>query len=364
MTIPFRSALKALAPYPPGKPAAELQRELGLPRIVKLASNENPWGPSPKALAALQAALPELNLYPESGCHVLRYTLSTRLGVPADHLLFGNGSDEIVGLLAAAFLEPGDNIVVSRPSFIKYEMGGQMMGAEIRRVPMVDWKHDCAGLAAAADGRTKFIFVANPDNPVGSAVAAGEIDTLLAGAPKTSLVVLDEAYYEFAAAWADYPDGMALAKAHDNVVVMRTFSKAYGLAGLRVGYAVARPWVWDAVDRIRPTFNVNSLAQVAAAAALDDADHLTRTVDGTESGRAALDAALRGRGFEPVPSLANFLLVDFRRPAMALYEALLREGVIVRPMGMYGLSSHLRISVGLPEENDFFLAALDKVLGA
>lgn len=365
MTISYRKALEALSPYPPGKPAEEVQREFGLERVVKLASNENPWGPSPLALEAIAREAKELHLYPESGCHYLRQTLAERLGIPADWLLFGNGSDEVVALLTAAYLEPGTNIVTSDPSFIRYEMGAQAMGAETRRVPMKNWRHDLDGLAAAVDKETRFVFFANPDNPVGTAVDAAAVERFLEKVPEDVVVVIDEAYYEFARDWSAYPRSIEYAKARPNVAVMRTFSKAYGLAGLRVGYGVARPELWDGVDRIRPPFNVNRLAQAAATAALDDEDHLKRTIEGNAAGRAWLSEELRRRGFEPVePSLANFLLVDMKQPAAALFDQLLRQGAIVRPMGMYHLPQHLRISIGLPEENEFFIEALDRVINA
>ncbi len=238
------------------------------------------------------------------------------------------------------------------------------MGASTKHVPMKDWRHDVDGLAAAVDANTRFVFLANPDNPVGSAVTAAEIDRLLAAVPSNVMVALDEAYYEYAAGWSDYPNSVALLQKYPNLVILRTFSKAYGLAGLRIGYGTAHPDVWDAVDRIRPPFNANRMAQAAAIAALDDTDHLRRTIEGNAAGREFLYSHLAQLSIEYVPSHANFVLMDLKRPAAPVYENLLRRGVIVRPMGMYKLPGHLRVSVGLPRENQIFIDALREVLQA
>ena len=364
MRFPFRQALEALQPYPPGKPVEEVQREYGLTDVVKLASNENPYGPSPMALAAISREAGDLHLYPESGCHYLRQKLAEKLDISPDYLLFGNGSDEVVAMLAMAYLEPEANIVCSDLAFIRYEMGATSMGASTKHVPMKDWRHDVDGLAAAVDANTRFVFLANPDNPVGSAVTAAEIDRLLAAVPSNVMVALDEAYYEYAAGWSDYPNSVALLQKYPNLVILRTFSKAYGLAGLRIGYGTAHPDVWDAVDRIRPPFNANRMAQAAAIAALDDTDHLRRTIEGNAAGREFLYSHLAQLSIEYVPSHANFVLMDLKRPAAPVYENLLRRGVIVRPMGMYKLPGHLRVSVGLPRENQIFIDALREVLQA
>ncbi len=362
MQFPFRQELENLQPYPPGKPIEEVQREHGLTDVVKLASNENPYGPSPMAIEAIKAELSELHLYPESGCFYLRKKLADRLGVPAENLLFGNGSDEVVALMTMAFLDEQTNIVCSERTFIRYEMGATSMGARTIRVPMKDWRHDVDALAKAIDANTRFVFVANPDNPIGSGVTAAEIRRLLESVPSSVIVVLDEAYYEYARAWSEYPDSIALLSEFPNLVVLRTFSKAYGLAGIRLGFGIGHPQIWNAVDRVRPPFNVNRLAQVAAQAALDDTDHLRRTVDGNRAGLKYLYTELERLGLEFVPSYANFVLVNMKRPALPLYESLLQRGVIVRPMGIYQLPEHLRISVGLPQENETFIAALSKVL--
>lgn len=362
MLFPFRPELENLQPYPPGKPIEEVEREYGITNIVKLASNENPYGPSPRATEAIAQELAQLHLYPESGCFYLRKELAAHLGVEEPYLFFGNGSDEIVALMTMAFLDETSNVVCSERTFIRYEMGATSMGSRTKHVPMKDWHHDVDGLFAAVDTDTRFVFVANPENPVGSAVSGAEICRLLEGVPANVMVVLDEAYYEFARDWADYPDSVAMLREFPNLVILRTFSKAYGIAGIRLGYAMANPEVWSVVDRVRPPFNVNRLAQAGALAAIKDVEHLRKTVEGNAAGRQYLYESFDGLGLEYVPSHANFVLVNMKRPAIPVYESLLRHGVIVRPMGFYQLPEHLRVSVGLEQENRSFVDALIRVL--
>lgn len=362
MKVPFRKALESLQPYPPGKPIESVQREYGLEKIAKLASNENPYGPSPLALTAISEELKNLHLYPESNCYYLREKLARHHQVSEDHLFFGNGSDEIVALLALTLFEEQQNIVCSEHTFIRYEMGAMSMGASTKHVPLSDWKHNVDGLIAAVDSNTRCVFIANPENPVGTAISHTEVEKLLAAVPSDVLVILDEAYYEFAADWADYPRSGELYKKYSNLVILRTFSKAYGLAGLRLGYAIGSPELWSAIDRIRPPFNVNRLAQAACMAALDDHDHLRRTIDGNAEGRNYLYQEFRRLNIEFIPSYTNFILFNMKRPALPVYELLLRRGAIVRPMGIYKLPNHLRVSIGLSEENKFFIDAITKTL--
>ncbi len=362
MRFPFRQELQNLQPYPPGKPIEEVQREHGLEDVVKLASNENPYGPSPKAVEAIAAEMGELHLYPESGCYYLRNKLAIKLEVDPDHLIFGYGSDEIVALIALAFLDEKSSIVCSEHTFIRYEMGATTMGAHTVHVPRKEWRHDVDALAAAVDGTTRFLFIANPENPVGSAVTTEELLRLLKAVPSTVIVVVDEAYYEYARIHDEYPDASQYLKDFPNLVVTRTFSKAYGLAGIRVGYGIGHPDIWNVVDRVRPPFNVNRLAQAGAIAALEDTEHLTKTVNGNATGLLQFYAAFDRLGLEYVSSYANFVLVNMKRPAVPVYESLLRRGVIARPMGIYQLPEHLRISVGLSSENEIFIEALTAVL--
>lgn len=360
--FPFREELENLKPYPPGKPIEEVQREHGLNEVVKLASNENPYGPSPAALEAISANLTNLHLYPESGCYYLRNKLAEKLGISPEYLFFGNGSDEIVALMTMAFLDKGSNIVLSEHTFIRYEMGASAMGAKTTSVPLKDWHHDVDALAAAVDQNTRMVFLANPDNPIGTAVPAADVRRLLESVPSHVMVVLDEAYYEYARSWPDYPVAIKWLDEFPNLVITRTFSKAYGLAGLRIGYAIANPSIWNIVDRVRPPFNVSRVAQNAAIAALDDEEHLARTTSGNADGLRFLYDAFKRLGIEYVPSRANFVLMYMKRPALPVYESLLQHGVIIRPMGIYQLPEHLRVSVGLPKENEIFVEILSQVL--
>lgn len=362
MQFPFRPELTSLKPYPPGKPVEELQREHGITDVTKLASNENPYGPSPLALQAISKHLHDLHLYPESGCYYLRNRLAEKLDVAREALFFGNGSDEIVALMTTAFLDGNSSIVCSEHTFVRYEMGAAAMGATVRHVPLRDWQHDVDGLLAAVDASTRIVFIANPENPVGAAIPASEVRRLVERLPANVILVLDEAYYEFARTWDEYPESIAWLSEFPNLVVTRTFSKAYGLAGLRIGYAIGNPEIWNIVDRIRPPFNVSRVAQDAALAALDDTAHLEKTVTGNAAGLRYFYEAFDRLGLPYVPSHANFVLVDMKRPAVPVYESLLRHGVIVRPMGIYGLPEHLRISVGLPGENEILVEALTQVL--
>lgn len=360
--FPFRPQLQSLKPYPPGKPIEEVQREQGLTNITKLASNENPYGPSPRAIQAIREHLHELHLYPESNCYYLRLKLAEKLNVSPDKLFFGSGSDEIVALMTTAFLDPSASIVLSEHTFIRYEMGAMAMGAQVRRVPLRNWQHDVDALLAAVDQTTRMVFIANPENPVGSAIPATEVYRLLESLPPNVIFVLDEAYYEYACQWSQYPDSIPWLSQHPNLVITRTFSKAYGLAGLRLGYAIGNSEIWNITDRIRPPFNVSRIAQDAALAALDDTEHLQKTVQGNQAGLNYIYTALERLNLTWVPSHANFVLVDMKRPADLLYQALLAHGVIVRPMGIYNLPNHLRISVGLPQENEILIEALTQVL--
>ncbi|GAB4325752.1 MAG: histidinol-phosphate transaminase [Candidatus Sumerlaeia bacterium] len=360
--IRHRPALDVLRAYQPGKPIEEVKRELGLTRVVKLASNENPLGPSPKALKALSAAHPTLNEYPEGSCYFLRQALSRRLDVPPDWLLFGNGSDEIILLAALAFLNPDDEIIMSDFGFVRYEQAAQAMGAKTIKIPMKNWRHDLRGFAAALSPKTKIVFFSNPNNPIGTMVGKTDVDALIRRVPDDVLIVMDHAYDEYVQS-PDYPDALSYVRRRPNVVVLRTFSKAYGLAGLRVGYAVGRPEVLDVINRVRPPFNVNRAAQAAATAALDDKAHLRRTIQLNARERQFLYENYRRLGLTFVESAANFILVQMPIPAGEAFERLLREGVIVRPMAGAGLSHFVRISIGTRAENRILLAALRKILG-
>ena len=345
-----------LQPYQPGKPVEELERELGIAEAVKLASNENPLGPSPKALEAARRALGEVHRYPDGSAYYLRHALAERLEVSPEQVVVGNGSNDLLVLLAQALIAPGDEAVLGEPAFVVYRLAVQAVGGRPVAVPLVEFTHDLAAMARAVTERTKIVFVANPNNPTGTMVTAGQVGELLEALPDGVVVVMDEAYVEYIDR-EDFPDSLGAVRSGRKVFVCRTFSKIYGLAGLRVGYAVGPAPVVEAVNRVRPPFNVSRPAQAAALAALDDEPHVRASREANRAGMAQLRAGLEALGLDYVPSVANFLLVKVG-DGQAAYEALLRRGVIVRPMGGYGLGAYVRVTVGTEEENDRFLEAL------
>jgi histidinol-phosphate aminotransferase len=362
---PLLKHLETLAPYPPGKPIEEVQREFGLKHVVKLASNENPLGPSPRALKAMRTAAEEVNLYPDGGGYYLKQEIARRLGVTPGEIVLGNGSDEITLFLALSYLDHRHSIVTSDLAFVRYRMAAQIKNAKSVLVPMKRFAHDTAGIAGAVSRATRLVFIDNPCNPTGSMVTRRQWERLLAAIPRDVMVVADEAYYEYAKHDPDYPDMPALRKKYPNLIVTRTFSKAYGLAGLRIGYAIARPEIVRDLERVRPPFNTNRIAQAAALAALGDTAHLRKSVATNEKGKRFLVPALEGLGIRCMPTWGNFILVDVSKTGWtgaALNDALLRRGVIVRPMGGYGLHAHLRVSIGLPVENRRLIQALKEIL--
>lgn len=348
--------------YRPGKPLEELQREYGIRNAVKMASNENALGPSPKALAALKRALPNVHRYPDGGCFYLRRRLSRFLNVKPETLVFGNGSDELLVLAVRAFARPGDEVVIADPTFLIYEIASQVEEAKIIKVPMKRFHYDLPAMAAKIGAKTKLVFIANPDNPVGTHIGGRELITFLKKVPRRVIVVLDEAYFEFARARKDYPDSLRLLRAFDNLIVTRTFSKAYGLSGLRVGYAVTAPPIANALNKVREPFNVNLLAQAAAVAALDDAAHLRKTLKMVDEGRRYLYQELKSMGVLCVDTATNFMLMDLRTDAEAVYEKLLRKGVIVRSMKAWGLDTYIRVTIGRMDENKRFVKALREII--
>lgn len=360
---PPRRALRDVFPYQPGKSIASVQRELGLKSVVKLASNENPLGPSPRAMAAYRKAEKSNSLYPEGASPELRAALARFHKVTPESVIVGNGSDEIIRLLCESFLDPEDEVVVSQFAFIRFKQQASMMGARVIEVPMTDWTHDLELMAKAASPRTKLIFIANPNNPTGTYNTEDELEALLAAVPKTALVVLDEAYFQFAAAIPGYPKSLPeMIERHENLVVIRTFSKAYGLAGLRVGYGVGDPELIGWLDRIRMPFNVNLAAQVACIEALKDSAFVKRGVALNETQRAIIVKALGDLGFGVGESATNFVFARSPVHGRDLFKALLREGVIIRPLDEYGLPGHVRISVGTPAQNKILVKALAKVM--
>ena len=356
--------VRAIAPYIPGKPIAETARELGIPEagILKMASNENPLGPSPAALEAIRGALAQLNYYPDGSGYELKGVLSRKLGLSPAHMVLGNGSNDVLELVARAFLRPAESAVYSQHAFMVYPLVVQAIGATAIEVPARDYGNDLDALAAAVRADTKMVFLANPNNPTGTFSPWAEIERLLARVPGRVLVVLDEAYGEYLPDELASPTPSWIAR-FPNLVVSRTLSKAYGLAGLRVGFALAHPDVAEVMNRVRQPFNVNHLALTAACAALGDHAFIGRSRDVNAAGLEQLARGVERLGLACIPSRANFLTVHVGPEADRVYRALLASGVIVRPIANYGLPEHLRVTVGLPEQNERFLGALAAALG-
>lgn len=359
-----RPAIRGLSPYQPGKPVEELERELGISGAIKLASNENPRGPGPAVHEAIHRAERELTRYPDGNGFTLKRTLAERLGVQPAQITLGNGSNDVLELLGRVFVGPGDRGVVDEHCFVVYPLAIIAAGGELVRVPSKDFGHDLEAMAAAIDERTRILFVANPNNPTGTRSTRAEVEALLAKVPEDVVVVLDEAYHGYVDL-PDHPDGLELLGAHPNLVVTRSFSKIHGLAALRMGFAVSDPAIADLLNRLRQPFNVNSLALAAAEVAITDDAYVEETRRLNDEGLAFLTAACEARQIPFIPSFGNFLTIRVGARGVAagdVYDALLREGVIVRPVAGYGLPEFLRVTVGLPEENARFVEALDRVL--
>ncbi len=350
--------IEALRPYEAGKPIEELVREAGVADAIKLASNENPLGPSPLAVAALSRAAADVHFYPDAAAFRLRERLAAEHGVSIDEILHGNGSNELIDLLVRTFTTSEDHIVFAEPSFVVYRLAAMAHGVPFTAVPLRALTHDLEAMAAAVTPRTKLVFVVNPNNPTGTHVGREAVERFLRAVPPEVIVVFDEAYIDYADA-PDFPDCIALRGLRERLVSLRTFSKIHGLAGLRVGYAVATRQLVEYLFRVRQPFSVGSLGQVAATAALDDRAHVARSVALNAAERPRLRAALAALGHPSAPSQANFLFFDVRRPGRGVYDALLRRGVIVRPIGG---PTTLRVTVGTPAQNDRFLEAFRAVM--
>jgi histidinol-phosphate aminotransferase len=358
----FRQSIAGLIPYEPGKPVEEVQRELGLDRVIKLASNEGPFPPFPAALEAIQRASADLNRYPDGGVYALRAALAERHGVAFEEVVVGAGADAVIDFLSQATLEPGDDIVCGWPSFASYVLDAAKLGAESRKVPLRSHTYDLDGLLAAIGPRTKLVYVCHPNNPTGTANGRADLDRFFEQVPEHVLVVLDQAYFEYIDD-PEYADGIEEHfKAGRRVIVLRTFSKIYGLAGLRVGYGIGPADVVSATAKVRRAFDVTATAQVAALASIGDDDEIARRRAANAAGRVQLASAFREHGVDPVgPSLGNFLFAEVG-DGREVFEQLLRQGVIVRPCGGFGADGSIRVSVGTEEENSIFGAALGHVL--
>lgn len=355
-----RAGIEDIEPYEPGKPIEEVQRELGLRRVYKLASNENPLGPSPKAVAAIKKSLKYLNRYPDGSCHYLKIKLAKRLKVFVENLIVGNGSDEIIEIIVRTFLGPDDEAIIAEPSFLEYRLNVEVAGGQVRAVPLVNFKYDLDGLRRAVTDRTKLVFIANPNNPTGTYITDKELRRFLDGLSDNIIVVIDEAYCDFVAV-KDYPNTIDYFR-NRNLLILRTFSKAYGLAALRIGYGIAKTELIGYMDRVRLPFNVNMLAQVAAMAALDDREHIRRSKGMVLKGKAFLYRSLDKLGLTYVTTATNFILIDTKRDGRRLFEELLCYGVIVRDMKPYKLDNYIRVTIGTEEENYKFIEALRKVM--
>jgi len=362
--IPIRRNVLGMEPYSPGKPIDEVKRELGLDRVVKLASNENPFGPSPKAVEAVKAAAEKMHIYPDGAAFNLKQALSNKLGLPAANLMVGNGSDELIHMVGLILLgTEEDEMIMGNPSFSRYDPAAQIGPSKLIKVPLdADYRHDLPAMAKAANERTKLLWIANPNNPTGTIVRKAEVDKLLADLPEQVVVVLDEAYYEFAEGAEGFPNARDYVLEGRNVIGLRTFSKAYGLAGIRLGYGFGPEAIIDAINRVREPFNVNGLAQIAGVAALDDEAHVRKTVENNRRGLEFLAGAFERVGAKPCESFANFIYADLGRPARPVFQALLERGVITRPGDVLGNPTCLRVSVGTEEEMNIFVEELEKIL--
>ncbi|MCX5680352.1 MAG: histidinol-phosphate transaminase [Candidatus Omnitrophica bacterium] len=349
--------------YIPGKPIEEVQRELKLEKVVKLASNENCLGPSPKAVAAIKKSIGRINRYPDASSFYLRKKLAKSLNVSEDSLIFGNGSDEIIGMAIRTFVDPGDEVIIAKPTFLMYEIAAQIQGAKIKFVPLSkDLKYDLVKMKEAVTDSTKIIFIANPDNPTGTYVTKRELDIFFEGLPERIMVFLDEAYFEFAAYdRKDYPRGTNYLN-RPGVILARTFSKIYGLAGLRIGYGIASPKVISYMERTREPFNTNLLAQVAAEAAIDDKVFLNKTLTHVAREKTFLYSAFKKMGLEYADSATNFIVVDTKRDCKAIFDALLKKGVIVRDMKAWGFDTYIRVTIGTRAEDQKFVRALKGII--
>lgn len=355
--------VQSLVPYKAGKPIDELERELGLTEIVKLASNENPLGPSEKVTTAIQQTLAELSRYPDGNGFALKSALANKLNISKDQITLGNGSNELLELVARTFLTPELEVVFSQHAFAVYPLVTQAVGAKAKIAAAINYGHDLNAMLSLVSKQTRLVFIANPNNPTGTLLSSQELKQFISALPESVICVLDEAYFEFidndsasnSISWLDeYP----------NLIITRTFSKAYGLAGLRVGYSISSVEIADLLNRVRQPFNNNMLALAAAEAALTDEAYLAKTIAVNNLGMQQLTAAFTELGLTWIPSYGNFVSVDLKQPGMPIYEALLQKGVIVRPVANYEMPNYLRISIGTEQENQFFINALQDVLNA
>jgi histidinol-phosphate aminotransferase len=360
--IQARRVLQEMTPYSPGKPIWEVQRELGLQEVIKLASNENPLGPSPKAIEAMAKALPELHRYPDADASKLKQDIAEVYELETKQLIVTNGGDELITLVSEAFLDAGDEVVVPEPSFSEYKFGALLMGATVKKVPLnKDFSYNVESILGAVTTRTKIVYLCSPNNPTGTILSKTELKQILDVLPKHVLVVLDAAYSHFSSA-IEYTDGLEFVRAGYPILVLQTFSKIYGLAGIRVGFGAAPIGIIQSIVQVKEPFNVNALAQTAAIAALGDNEHVRRSRILVIEERQRIYDALRELGLGYTESMSNFILVELGLEAKSLYERLMARGIIVRYGLIWGLPQHVRVSVGLPEENERFIQVLREII--
>lgn len=356
-----RKEIFTLKPYVPGKPIEEVKRELGLEDIIKIASNENPLGPSPKAMQAVEELIKDIHYYPDANCYNLKQKLAALTGVETEGIVVGNGSDELLMVLAQAFLNPGDEVIYASPTFSEYEFTTRVMGGICVEVPLNNFKHDLKAMLQAITNNTKFIVICNPNNPTGTCLNEQEIADFMSSVPDDILVIFDEAYSEYAQSF-DFGSGLKYLPEGRNVIVLHTFSKIYGLAGLRIGYGLTRPEIARAMETVMAPFNVNSLAQVAALAAIDDNEHLEKSKSTNSRGKQYLYREFERMGLNYIETEANFIFVDTGQDCQEVFRELLKGGVIVRTGDVFNFPTFIRVTVGTGEENQRFIHDLEKVL--
>jgi len=356
-----RPSILEIRPYVPGKPIEEVERELGLKDIIKLASNENPLGPSPKAVVAMQKEVEKVNYYPDSNCYYLKEALAQHLSLTLENIILGNGSDELLKLIAETFLKEGEEVIYGSPSFSEYEFVTRVMAGKVVEVPLDNLTYDLKSIAGKINSQTKLIFLCNPNNPTGTMVKRQEVAEFMAQVPEDVLVVFDEAYFEYATD-PEYPDGLDYVRQGRRAIVLRTFSKIYGLAGLRVGYGLATPDIIDCLMRVREPFNVNSVAQAGALAGLADQEWVQRAQQVNTEGRDYWCRELSAMGIDYAPTQANFLFINLKTSGAVVSQRLMEKGIIVRPGHFFGYPEYIRVTIGTKEQNERFIQVLGQVL--
>ena len=360
--IELRNFVKNIRPYKPGKPIEEVIRELGLTgEVLKLASNENPLGPSPMAVAELEKNINELNFYPDDNCYYLKNRLSAKFKVPTEQIIVGSGSVELIELIFKAYVNPGDQVIMSDPSFIMYKIACQIFGGEMVSIPLIDYRHNIQEMIRAITSKTKIVIIDNPINPTGTIITRDEFDNFIKKVPENVILVVDEAYNEYIED-ESYPNALDYLSRYSNLIVLHTFSKIYGLAGLRIGYGFSSPDIIGAMMKVRLPFNVNRAGQMAASAALDDEEFVKRSIHNNEEGKKFFYKTLKKLALEYVPTYGNFIMVGFSKEAKEIFSLAQKKGVILRTIYEYGLTHHLRITIGTPEQNEKLIKVLEDII--